>query len=112
MKARVPSCTYLAPCCSLLPRFEAARIGLAEGAGYGENVSQELPQSLCRIARVCLPSFSRFRALLKAAIVSAISACCEGIVVAAAGDLAWEGDVRSSAKVNSSCKIPGGSELL
>jgi hypothetical protein len=99
----VPSCTYLAPCFSFLPRFEAARIGLVEGAGRGENVSKEVPHSLRRIARVCLPSFSRFRALFKAAIVSAISVCCEGIAVAVAGDLTREGDVRSSARRNRSC---------
>jgi hypothetical protein len=100
MNARVPSCTYLAPCFSLLPRFEAARIGLAEGAECGENVSQELSHSFRRMAMVALPSFSRFRALFNASIVSAISACCEGIVVAVADDLAGEGEARSSARRN------------
>lgn len=66
--------------------------------GAVKNVSKEVPHSLRRIARVCLPSFSRFKALFKAAIVSAISVCCEGIAVALAGDLTQEGDVRSSAR--------------
>lgn len=55
--------------------------GLSRGRCTWRHVSKRFSPSIHSRAGGCLPSLSRLTALFRAAIVSAISACCEGIVM-------------------------------